>query len=295
MPIKFLESVGSKVAEQWIATLLTPAFIFWAGGAGAVIKHFSWATVFAWLTQQTEPVQIALLIAAFCTVTVSAFIVQRFELTVLRFLEGYWPPRLWPLRHLRLRLTMQEVKRSQRISDRWQALSLVPVAQRNTNQRDELAYLDWQQHSFPLPEEIMPTRLGNILCAAERRPLQKYGLDATVCWSRLWLLLPDAVKQELKTARSKLNDAARAWLWSMLFMIWGIWIWWLIPAAIISVLFAYYQWAISAAINYGDLIEATFDLYRHLLYDAIRWQLPVDPNKEREVGRKLTECLWRGF
>jgi hypothetical protein len=27
---KFLESVSGKLAEQWIATMLTPAFVFWA-------------------------------------------------------------------------------------------------------------------------------------------------------------------------------------------------------------------------------------------------------------------------
>ncbi|NJL87328.1 MAG: hypothetical protein HC886_17260 [Leptolyngbyaceae cyanobacterium SM1_1_3] len=42
-------------------------------------------------------------------------------------------------------------------------------------------------------------------------------------------------------------------------------------------------------------IEASFDLYRHLLYKSLRWQLPDDPAVERRVGKELTRYLWRGF
>lgn len=30
MSAKLLDSLGGKLAEKWVATLLTPAFIFWA-------------------------------------------------------------------------------------------------------------------------------------------------------------------------------------------------------------------------------------------------------------------------
>ncbi|MDZ8242319.1 MAG: hypothetical protein RMZ69_35160 [Nostoc sp. ChiQUE01a] len=287
MSAKFLESFGSKLAEQWVANLLTPAFVFWAGGAAAGLQRFGWKRASTWFSQQPEPLQIALLVGVFCLIVASAFVVQRFDLPVLRFLEGYWPPCLRPLRRW---LIAREAKRSQRISDRWQELQKL---QRTTEQRDELIQLDWQQHYLPL--ELMPTRLGNILRAAEQWPREKYGLDAIVCWSRLWLLLPDAVKKDLQEARADLNTAARFWFWSLLFIIWTIWAWWAAPAGIISAFFAYYYWALEAARNYGELIEATFDLHRHLLYQSLRWNLPPDPNEERRVGRDLTQYLWRGW
>ena len=195
MSAKFLESVGSKLAEQWVATLLTPAFVFWAGGAAAGLQRFGWIPASTWFSKQPEPLQIALLVAGFCLIAASAFVVQRFDLPVLRFLEGYWHPWLRPLRRW---LIAKEVKRSQRISDRWQKLARLDPAQLTAEQRDELVQLDWQQIHLPLPNQLMPTRLGNILRAAEQRPLEKYGLDAIVCWSRLWLLLPDAVKKDLQ-------------------------------------------------------------------------------------------------
>jgi hypothetical protein len=64
---------------------------------------------------------------------------------------------------------------------------------------------------------------------------------------------------------------------------------------IIAAIFAYYYWALDAARNYGELIEATFDLHRHLLYQSLRWNLPDKPSEERQRGHELTEYLWRGF
>ena len=93
MTRKFLEGVSSKLAERWVATLLTPAFLFWTGGAITVIHHFGWICVQTQISVWVgEPSTVLVVIAAFCLVTTSAFVVQRFDLSVLRFLEGYWHP-----------------------------------------------------------------------------------------------------------------------------------------------------------------------------------------------------------
>lgn len=292
MSAKFFESAGSKLAEQWVATLLTPAFAFWAGGAIAGLQRFGWKPIITWFSNQPESLQIALLVAGFCLVATSAFVVQRFELPALRFLEGYWCPWLHPLRHW---LIARAEKRSQQIDARWQKLACIGSANLTIKQHDEFIQLDWQRHHLPPSSQLMPTHMGNVLRAAEQRPLEKYGLDAIICWSRLWLLLPEAVKQDLQAARADLNTAVRVWLWSLLFVMWTIWAWWAAPIGLLSALFAYYFWAIDAARTYGELVEASFDLYRHLLYQSLRWNLPADPKEEHRVGKDLTQYLWRGF
>jgi hypothetical protein len=143
-------------------------------------------------------------------------------------------------------------------------------------------------------EKLMPTRLGNLLRAAEMRPLNKYELDAVICWPRLWLVLPDSVKKELQEARAELNTAARVWLWSLLFLIWTVWAWWAAPVGLLSALFAY-RWALDAAATYCDLLESAFDLHRTDLYKALRWPIPANPVEERELGRQLTVYLRRGY
>jgi hypothetical protein len=295
MSAKFLESVSGKLAERWVASLITPAFIFWSGGAIAAVDHFTWPTLHFFLTKQLEePFRTVFLIALFCGVVVSGLVVQRFDLGVLRFLEGYWLPWL-PLKRIRRWLIRKEQMRSDHIRQRWQELNLLSDNQLQDEEHDELVRLDWQQQHFPLEHQIMPTRLGNLLRSAESYPSERYGIDAIVCWPRLWLVLPETTKKDLQSARADLDSSARTWLWCLMFMVWGIWVRWLAPLGFISAVFTYYCWATSAASNYGELIRATFDLYRHLLYESLRWHLPANPDEERRVGKELTEYLWRGF
>jgi hypothetical protein len=327
MTAKVMDSFGGKLAEQWVATLLTPAFIFWLGGFLSTLQRLGWDRLVRQYTAYPEPLQIAILVGALCGVAASAFAVQRFDTAILRFLEGYWHPWLRPVRqrciahhrHHKQHLidagqTLRQLEAEQKAT--FQALKasiesqgasrLSPAEQDQYRQLHESLLTPTQQerltqirlalHHLPANPDLMPTRLGNILRAAERRPLEKYGLDAVICWSRLWLLLPEATRKDLQDARADLNNAARLWLWSLLFLGWAIWgAWWAIPLGMLSALFAYYNWAIAAAITYGDLVEASFDLYRSLLYQSLRWNLPADPKEERRVGQHLTEYLWRGL
>lgn len=327
MTAKVIESFGGKLAEQWVATLLTPAFIFWLGGFLTAIQRLGWNTLITRYTAYPEPLQIAILVGALCIVAASAFVVQRFDTPIIRFLEGYWHPWLQPVRQTRIAhyrqhkqafiqqgqtLRTLEAKQKARfqaiktIIETQGATSLTPTQQDEYRQLSERLLTPTQQealarirlalHNLPANTDLMPTRLGNILRTAERRPLEKYGLDAIICWSRLWLLLPESAKKDLQDARADLNNSARLWLWSILFLVWAVFgAWWAISLGILSALFAYYNWAIAAAITYGDLIEASFDLYRQLLYQALGWKKPDDPNEERRVGQQLTDYLWRGF
>jgi len=141
----------------------------------------------------------------------------------------------------------------------------------------------------------MPTRLGDILRAAERRPADKYGLDAIVCWPALWLLLPAEAKAELVQARSALDNAARAWLWGALFVVWTPWTWLALPVAIAIPVLAYYVSVLTAAAAFGNLTVTAFDLYRFLLYDNLHLPRPTSPSLEVQSGSRVTSLLWGGL
>lgn len=290
MPPKFLEGISGKLAEQWIATLLSPAFIFWAGGVAAFCEHYGMQTLINWFEQYPEPLQVSILATALATIFVSSFIAQRFDTAILRGLEGYWYPvlrcLLIPLNHYQKARRRKLIQKLNELNSR--------LNQANERERANFVRYDHALRQFPTKEyDLLPTRLGNILRAAERRPYDRYGLDAVVCWPRLWLLLPDSVKKDLQAARGELNNAARLVLWSLLFLIWSIWVWWSIPLALLSALFSY-SWSLDAAEAYAGLIEATFDLHRQLLYQALRWHMPDNADDERRVGKQLTVYLWRG-
>jgi hypothetical protein len=58
---KFLEGMTGKVSEQWVTNLLTPAFVFWAGGLAASIYRFGWNPLKTWVLQQPQSFQVGLL------------------------------------------------------------------------------------------------------------------------------------------------------------------------------------------------------------------------------------------
>src|SRR5260221_2586000 len=98
MLTKIVDGLSSKLTDQWMVTLLTPAFVFWAGGLLAWVWRFSWSPQEKWYTGLQPTVQVVILIAAFLLVATSAVVVQRFDRPVLRLLEGYWPRWLGGLR-----------------------------------------------------------------------------------------------------------------------------------------------------------------------------------------------------
>lgn len=101
MTAKILQSFGSKIAERWAATIFTPAFVFWFGGLVVMIQRFGWKFLVKKFISYPEPLQIAILVGCLGVIFTSAFVVQRFDMPTLRFLEGYWY--LWWLRSLRLK------------------------------------------------------------------------------------------------------------------------------------------------------------------------------------------------
>jgi hypothetical protein len=295
MLTKLFEGLGDNIAKEWLSKVLLPALVFWLGGLVAVCSNpdFGWQIVEPFVGDgknlATFPLNRLILVAI--AIAISATIVQRLELTVLRWLEGYWGQWLNPVRRWLIRRQEVDFKRAKeqrkQLAERYDLLT--------SEERDELARLQWEYKQTPKQSErLMPTRLGNILRAFERRPLEKYGLETTICFPRLWLLLPGDVKAELGEARSRLNSIVRIWIWSVLFIGWGYWSWWAIPVGAIAAWLAY-NWILDAAAIYGDLLESAFDLYRNLLYKSLRLPLPKKPSEELLSGKALTDYLLRGF
>ena len=291
---KFFEGLGGKLAEKWVVTILTPAFVFWLGGLAAYVWQFGLNPARTWFLNQPQPVQLIVLVVGLLIVTTSAVVVNFLDLFVLRMLEGYWPRWIWPLNSLRRRLVQRQASRLSTAEQRFQDLASKGLDQLSADERDEYAALDLRLMQAPaLPDRLMPTTLGNILRSAELRPTDKYGLDVLICWPRLWLLLPDSAKSELTQARSTLDTAACVWCWSLLFLVWTIMAWWAAPIAVLSLVFTYRSMQ-SAAQVYGSLLESSFDLYRVALYESLRWPPPSNPAVERQLGEELTLYLWRG-
>ena len=289
---EFLEKLGGQLAERRAAQLLGP-LLFWAGGGLAWVSRIGWNCAVQRLAVLTTDEKVALTVVELLVLAISATLAQRFAQPVLRLLEGFWHPWVDPLRRT---LTGRFARRLARLDQRFQELvTILEIRPLSAPEHEEYVQVDSQLRSAPvLPNDLLPTRLGNIIRGAEGRPFSKYGLEATVCWPRLWLLLPEAAKKDLGESREVLDSIAVAWLWSVLFFVWTFWIHWAAIVAAAGAMLAYY-WMLDAAQVYGDLLESVFDVYRGELYKALRWELPMDGEREREEGKRLTQYLWRGF
>jgi hypothetical protein len=300
----FWAGIGNKLVDPWIASVLTPAFVFWAGGILAWVTRFGWMSLEPFSTQFVKLpfiAQIAVLIGGLLLLVVSSTVVQQLDMPVIRLLEGYWPGwfkwiwrlgRQFKVKWLKLHTAEERMEKAEK---RWQELETKKHKQGlSPEENEEQVNLDQRLRLVPAqPELRMPTKLGNILRIAETRPVDKYGLDPIICWPRLWLLLPDNAKTELGESRKNLDTAARLLLWGILFLIWTIWAWWALLVGLIIAIWAY-RWILTTAIVYGDLLESAFDLHRFALYEALHWPLPTQPTDESKKGVQLTAYIYRG-
>lgn len=295
-------SLGGKVGERWASLLLSPALVFWGGGLLAwVWRHGGffgadsgwqelergWASTFGGLTAAG---QVVLAVLALLVVAASARLAETLTLGVLRILEGYWPKWASPLRTWLVALRASAINRRAR---RWRELAQRRLDLTSAEHAEYVALNARRAMVPPAPANRMPTRLGDVLSAAESRPRHRYGLEAVVCWPHLWLAMPEEARVEVSTARARLDEAARVWLWSVLFVVWVVFTWWAVVPAVLGTLVGY-RLAISAAVGYGGLVLTCFDLYRKDLYEALGWEFPAGPQQQYETGRRLTAYLERG-
>ncbi|MGW1713776.1 hypothetical protein [Streptomyces sp. NPDC002156] len=170
------------------------------------------------------------------------------------------------------------------------------------------AFRDAALISYPpptRPEEIQPTRLGNILRSAEQYPQLRYSMDAVLAWPRLYQVLPDRLTLNLAAARADLDAALGLSVLCILFggvgaaeMLWeqGPWTWFLAFwwggafAAYVS-----YRSALTAAQVYAQHVRVAFDLHRGDLIRQLGDELPSSIAEERDYWYRLSQFWHRGI
>jgi len=289
---KFWESISSNLADRWLEYVFGPAFLFWFLGLGIYFWHKDWETLYNYFISLSAFQQGIRIAFSFLILIGSSIVTQSLRFPVLRFMEGYW---VWPFNYLTVGIA--EFRKRYFQSQYSQLRKLKDVEQAGKLKENEIGYLmqleQWAHWNPVKKEDLLPTAFGNILRAREQSPERKYGLDAMICWPRLWFLLPENVRSDLEGARISLDRLVELWFWGLLFLVWAIITPWAIALSLIWMFFAY-SIALQSAKVYGELLEAAFDLYRLLLYDASNWARPTNIEKEKEFGKQLTEFLWRG-
>jgi hypothetical protein len=283
--------LGGKLADRLAVVLLSPAFAFWAlgGVAWTLTRPHAVDHAVSRLATLSGFAQGALIVGALLVATASSAVIQRTVPIMLRLLQGYWPA---PLRSV---LAARYRHRLAGETEIWEGL--YPRWEEGTATATETAELQATERRLArlpaTPEKVMPTRLGNVMRAAEGRPFDWYGLDSVSCWPRLWLLLPDPAKEEVTVARADLETAVTWWTWAALTAVWAIFTPWALLVTAVACLFSYLA-MIGSAVRFCELVNAIYDVHRGLLYDALGYARPDSRESERDTGIALTRALLRG-
>lgn len=285
-----LKVVGKNILRDCDFMALAPSIAFWGSGLLILLWKNGWEKEYQFLKIENMFISILLSISVLFVILVLNELVMCTSLVFLHIVEGYLPKSLNPLRKflvnkIKKRLANDKEKWEQ-LAEKFDRLSSVEI--------QEYALLDDNIKRYPEDtDHLQPFRLGNVLSAAEDYSKERYGLDITVIWPRLWILLPNDTQKQLCDARRCLDRRVQLLTWGILYAAWGIWTLWALLAALIIASFTY-KGLLEAAENYGDLIRSVFDLYRFKLYESMKWPLPNNPEEEKVLGINLTIFLFRG-
>jgi hypothetical protein len=220
------------------------------------------------------------------------------QLVIIRLFEGYWPKIFYPFEVIGLRIQKNTFIDIQNEEDK-------EVEEINNGDNEKIKEINSKYQLkrilyYPDYERILPTGLGNILRAAEDFVKTKYGLDAIITWTRLYILLPDSVKTLLNDQRMKLDMSTRlsfifllSTIISSIFFV-KISLLSLIPIATFILLVISYQGSKQVAYGYGQLIHTAYDLYRFDLLKQLKIPLPKNIEEEKKKGQEISGFLASG-
>jgi hypothetical protein len=280
-----VEKVSGLFERRFLLNALLPSAIFWGLLAGVVVlTRTSPARALATWDAQGGFLKSVEAVVFVVVILAMAGLLSASAISIVRLFEGYWSP---PLSWILLRPAIA-----------WHQHRLQKLD--NAGNDTELYY------SYPpvtRPEEVMPTRLGNILKCGEVYPDLRYGIDPIIIWPRLYSLLSEAALAGTTTSRAALEFHLAASVTSALFaVVAGSYLlltggtWWLFLACFwggfLGALIAY-ETALPTAQVYSEQVKVVFDNCRNELLLKMRLPLPPDPEEERAMWREITMFLYR--
>jgi hypothetical protein len=228
------------------------------------------------------------------------------QFAIVQFFEGYWgrsslAQTLRSQRILRYQLLCRELDKETRDAEdklSEQKKKGVNRAEARTpfrSRRDEAYRI---RETFPRAyDNMMPTRLGNVLRRAEIQAGSQYKLNALQVVPHIMLVAPQSHVDYVSDQRSQLDLAVRMTFMSALstataiLFLWHCHFW--IFIALIPYMFAYisYRGSIIAARHYGASLDILINIDRFELYKRLNVRFPEGTAEERVANAKLAELF----
>jgi len=285
----FFSALGGKLAEKWLSLLVLPGLQLASTAAVAFALGHSHALDWNELARRVDGwsaavggrppvVQILLLVVVLLAAAGAGLVIRALSGLTQRLWLGTWPSWSSPVDN---KLVANRV-------ENWNDAHR--KAKAATGRRADL--LAAERNRIAMAKPTRPTWMGDRVAAADERVHNQYGADLRSWWPRLWLILDDATRAELRAARAAFDTATNQATWAVGYLMVGLF-WW--PAALIALGVGLTGWlrGRDAAHTYADMIESTVDVYAAAL--AVRLGvLEESENLTPEVGEKVTELLRKG-
>lgn len=154
--------------------------------------------------------------------------------------------------------------------------------------------------SFPHEKDlVLPTAFGNTIRAFETYSNSMYGIDGIAGWNRLIAVIPNEYKSLLNAAIAETNFWVNFWFLSLVALFeysYLAFVFRSLPLPFAFILVIAFVWLSSeyakkAAVEWGDLVKAAFDVFRPELSKMLR--LPEFKNRvhEKEIWTKFSQAV----
>lgn len=285
MIYNFLDKLGGFLDKRFIVAYWAPVFLFGGLLGGIEAAHSGLNGVLQVWEAMSATTRIVAATSVLLAITAVAYVLQALTGTVVRLYEGY----LWPGPFARRGIGAEKRR-----------LSALETGQTG-HDPDTPRFARYV--GFPREDRyVRPTRLGNVLTAAEQYPLHVYGLDGVLWWPRLFPLLPDVVRGQIDASLVPmvcLLNLATACVLAALFgggyLAWTDHREWLFAGVLLGGLLLarlFYRAAVSQAVGYGNLIRTAFDLCRHALLKQIGLFTPQSVEDEKALWKVLNSWIY---
>jgi hypothetical protein len=294
----FLDKLVGIFDRRFLIIYRSPTLILFSMSVGLLAALVGPTPTLDWWTHLSGTEQVLLAGGILVSITLFAYLLGALTSPLVRLYEGYWPNG-W----LASLFSAHQQKRLTTLEKGLAATSPAKGEPTPQQQRayDRLYFTRYQR--FPRDTALVkPTRLGNLLAAAEEYPAQLYQLDAVLWWPRLTPLLPKDFRTQIDGALTPVLALLNLSL-VFIFLAFGGAIaillstvsWWWGLASLVGGLllsWACYMAAVTQALDYGDLIRVAFDLYRHAILKQMGIAVPDNLISERLLWTALTNWLY---
>jgi hypothetical protein len=306
-----IAGMGNAIGRYFSVVSFIPSFLL-VGFTFALIKSGAWSGDGApdWVRAGDSFAQVGDLATLVLISVTLGVVVHPIQFALVQFFEGYWGAgklaqwvRLTRILHHRRRfdhfrysqggqaeITLLKEAAGEISLDEEGRIKLV-------SRRDENYRLARNYPAADHEEEIMPTRLGNVLRRYERLAGYQYKLDAVQVVRHVAFVAPKEHVDYLNDQRELLDLSVRMCATSIIAafvaiaFLWHHGPWLAIALLPYGIAYISYRGAVVVAHEYGAAVCTLIDLDRFALYDYLRLPRPKNTVSERLMNDTLRNLL----